>query len=222
MNRRQSSIFRLVSQDKHCTLVFVHLTTLRTATSSFFVTPRSISSTSQQTPTTCLPSTVLKQMQNANTFRSEPLLSHRVLVVGFKFAYSNAISTNSPMFCYESCSSSGPQYYYEPIQVSVSTTTNVTFTCNSTTFIHGHLYEAAFNPNHPQRYLLVGTGYSSAQQRFNVTRRLVASKVYILVITTYFQRDTGSFWVIASSPVVVNMTRMSMSCCLPLFDFPSG
>ena len=129
--------------------------------------------------------------------------------LGYIFAYSNAISTNSPMFCYESCSSSGPQHYYEPIQVSVSTTTNVTFTCNSTTFIHGHLYEADFNPNQPQRYLLVGTGYSSAQQRFNVTRRLVASKVYILVITTYFQRDTGSFWVIASSPVVVDMTRMS-------------
>jgi hypothetical protein len=119
--------------------------------------------------------------------------------------YSNSLSPISPRFVRPS-GNSGNYYYYQAIKVTVHTTGIYTFTSNSSIDTVGCLYNGTFDSVHPSQNLIICQHDDGSGGQFQINRSLLATRLYVLVATTYDPSATGDF-----SITVVGSTSISLT-----------
>jgi hypothetical protein len=113
--------------------------------------------------------------------------------------YSSELTLNSEK--YSRHGGNGDNYYYQAIPIQVNTTGIYTFTTSSTIGdTYGYLYQGNFYPSYPQYNIVTQDDDGSGNNQFRLTATLRSDLTYILVFTTYRERDIGSFSISASGP----------------------
>ncbi len=119
--------------------------------------------------------------------------------------YSGILSSSSPRFTRANINTGN--FYYQAIQVVVSTTGTYTFTSTSSFDAYGYLYDGSFNPLSPSQNLITSDDDSGGGNgQFQITRSFQSGRTYILVATTYSASITGSFSIRATGPASAAMT----------------
>jgi hypothetical protein len=114
-------------------------------------------------------------------------------------SYTGALSSNSQIF-------TRPQdtmqrlFYYQAIQVTVSTAGTYTLTSSSTMDTRGYLYRTSFDPSNSTVNLIADNDDGGGQLQFRMQIHLEPGQTYILVVTTHRDNVTGSFSVSAIGP----------------------
>ncbi len=101
-------------------------------------------------------------------------------------------------------------YYYEAIDMLVSTTGSYTLknTGTSNVAFYGYLYNNSFDVINPLTNLIARTDQTNNKSsQFTITSNLVYGVEYVLVVTTANQSATGAFNITASGPGSVTFVR---------------
>jgi len=141
---------------------------------------------------------------NANTTtQSPPTTSNNTNSV----SYSSTLSSSSSTFTRSGASG---MFYFEAIQISVTTTGTYIFQSGSNFDDYGYLYQTSFNPSNPGSNIVTSDDDSGGSSRFRFSITLQAGTTYILIITTYNSDATGSISVTVSGPARVTLTRLNV------------
>jgi hypothetical protein len=101
-------------------------------------------------------------------------------------------------------SSSGQNYYYDPIKIDISQDGIYQFQNISSLDMDGYLYENSFNSTNVYSNLMNYDDGSGGNFQFSVQISLTSSNSYILVATTFYPFTTGSFSIEVTGPATVN------------------
>ena len=104
--------------------------------------------------------------------------------------YSSILTKNNPKFYRRKSFRS--IFYYEAIQVNVSITGTYTLKSNSTMETYGYLYIHSFSSSNILNNLLIEDDDSGNDNQFQIKYVLQQNIQYVLVVTTYRSRVTGS------------------------------
>jgi hypothetical protein len=120
--------------------------------------------------------------------------------------YSSALTNNSQTYCRQDyCKDT--IYYYEAIQINVSTSGNYSIWSNSNIDTYGYIYDNSFNPSFPTQYLLLyDDGAGNGQFMFTMTLHPLIN--YILVATTFLQNTIGEFTIYATGLAMLSFSRL--------------
>jgi hypothetical protein len=121
--------------------------------------------------------------------------------------YSNALTLNSETFSRNGIN--GSVYYYNAIEVQVTTTGTYTFKSSSSLDTYGYLYRRNFDPSYPASSLMSYDDDGAGSSQFQFANNLRSDIKYILVVTTYGQSTTGAFSIIASGPYDISLKPIS-------------
>jgi len=102
-------------------------------------------------------------------------------------------------------------YYYEAIQLTISTISYYSLTSISLIDTYGCLYSSSFDPSNPTYNLIICDDDSAGSRQFLINQYLNSYTTYILVVTTFSALTLGSFTVQATGPASVGMTSISPS-----------
>jgi hypothetical protein len=91
-------------------------------------------------------------------------------------------------------------YYYHAVEVRVNTTGTYTFKSSSSVDTYGYLYQGNFYPSYPSYNIVTRDDDSAGGGQFQLTASLRSDITYILVFTTFSERTTTAFSIIASGP----------------------
>ena len=105
---------------------------------------------------------------------------------------------------YSRSENSTSTHYYDAIQVIVNTTGTYNFTSSSNIDTYGFLYQGSFYPFEPSINLLVQDDDNAGNGQFKLSVFLQAGVPYTLVVTTFGERVTGEFSIIATGPSAVS------------------
>lgn len=119
--------------------------------------------------------------------------------------YSNALTSTSATFSRDG--TSGSMYYYDAIVITVKTTGTYTLKSSSSFDTYGYLYQSNFYPSYQTYNLISSDDDSAGSSQFQLTNYLQSNTQYVLVFTTYGERITGQFSIIASGPDDVSFTQ---------------
>ena len=120
--------------------------------------------------------------------------------------YSSALTVNSQTYARIGCDMS--KYYYETIEVIVSTSGFYSLSSNGSIITFNYIYKGNFNPFNHGDWLKIN--YTNCNDRqTNLIINLQANTKYILVVTTYFPNVTGTFLVLAWGPNNVTLNTIS-------------
>ena len=92
------------------------------------------------------------------------------------------------------------QFYYQAIQVTVSTAATYILRSNSSIDTRGYFYRTYFNPYDPATNLITEDDDGGGSLQFRIQVRLELGQTYILVVTTHNEKVTGSYSVSAVGP----------------------
>jgi len=118
--------------------------------------------------------------------------------------YSGILSSSSARFTRANINTGN--FYYQAIQVVVSTTSTYNFTSTSSFDAYGCLYDGSFTPLYSSQSLITTDDDGAGSGQFQIDRSLQSGRTYILVVTTYNIGITGSFTIRAGGPASVYMT----------------
>jgi hypothetical protein len=104
---------------------------------------------------------------------------------------------------------SSPGHYYEAIKIIVSTNGTYNLMSFSDMNTYSYLYSRYFYPDNPSLNLLAQDDDSGDNNQFKLTIFLQVDMEYILVVSTFSERTTGSFLITASGPDDVNFVPTS-------------
>ncbi|CAF3781097.1 unnamed protein product [Adineta steineri] len=146
--------------------------------------------------------------------------------------YSGSLSSSSPIFVRPDKSSG--HYYYQAIQVTVSTFGTYIFTSTSSKDTYGCFYSDSFDPSYPLQNLITTDDDGASNSQFRISATLQSSRTYILIITTYDTNTIGSFVITVNGPASVALSAFIPSTALgttitgrlsssnPVFRRPGG
>ena len=120
-------------------------------------------------------------------------------------AYSSVLTENSLMY-FRECKLS--KYYYQTIQINVNVTGNYSISSGSDIDTYGYIYKDKFNPYNTSENLLLKDDGSCGREQFKLTIDLQARTKYILVVTTWFPKVTGTFSIFVSDPNNVSLEHI--------------
>jgi hypothetical protein len=89
--------------------------------------------------------------------------------------------------------------------VTVPTSGTYTFTSDSSLDTYGCLYSYSFDPSDPSRNLITSDDDGGVGNQFQISRALQYGQTYVLVVTTFNNREAGSFSIRAMGPDPVSM-----------------
>ena len=101
-------------------------------------------------------------------------------------------------------------YYYEAIQVTVSTTGSYTFLSSSGIDTYGYLYPNNISGSDLSTSLITSDDDSGGGAQFRFTATLEAGRTYIVIFTTYAGGVTGPFTLTVSGPARVGLARVNL------------
>jgi hypothetical protein len=133
----------------------------------------------------------------------------------FHLAYTSLVPQNS---YFSSLSTSNQIYnrncdkenfYYESIQVKVIKSGYYSFRSYSTMDAYGFIYRNTFNPLNPTENLLQAEGDRDSDLQFRLNIHLSGDMTYVLVMTTYPLKETGTFSITVLGDNKVILERLS-------------
>lgn len=102
------------------------------------------------------------------------------------------------------------KHYYETLTLNVSVTGNYTFTSISNMDMYAYLFYNEFDPlMHCQNLIRDNDDITDDNSNFQIQSILQSSMTYILVITTYYSNETGTFSVVIQGPEKVHIVRVN-------------
>lgn len=101
-------------------------------------------------------------------------------------------------------------FYYQAIEITVSTAGYYTLLCNSAMDTYGYLYNNSFNYLLPDLDILSSDDDSGGNHQFMFTIPLQSLLKYILVVTTLGEEVIGTFSLIATGPGLLSFSRTGM------------
>ena len=111
--------------------------------------------------------------------------------------YAGSLTSTSPSYSREGLYM---RCYYDAIVFTVSIDGIYTLASYSYLDTVGYLYSTYFNPSNTTQNLLTQDDESGGLLQFSLSRQLQSNRVYVLVCTTYWSYDTGSFFINAVGP----------------------
>jgi hypothetical protein len=130
--------------------------------------------------------------------------------------YSSTLSISSQVF-HRPNSDPDEYYYFEAIQVSVSTTGTYIFTSDSAINTMGFLYNSPFDPSNPLTNLITyDDNDGDMPLQFRIEAGLQGGQTYILVVTTHRDSITGSFSISAAGPASLSLMSITPSTSQPI------
>lgn len=125
--------------------------------------------------------------------------------------YSSTLSVSSPRYDRKDGGTS-PFYYFEAIQVIVSTSNTYRFDSNSTIDTFAYLYNQTFDPYNPSLNLLQSDDDGAGSLQFRINISLLSDGSYVLVATTFRGNATAFFSVLAyGGPGNITFTKLNIS-----------
>ncbi|CAF4569530.1 unnamed protein product, partial [Rotaria magnacalcarata] len=119
-------------------------------------------------------------------------------------AFSSELPFNNLKFArldYDGEVTDNASYYYQAIEVVVSTSGMYTFNSHSDFDTMGYLYDTSFDSSKPTEKLIIEDDDSGDEiHQFGFKLFLEAEHTYILVVTTHLEEQTGSFSVSMTGP----------------------
>jgi hypothetical protein len=112
-----------------------------------------------------------------------------------KNVYSSSLSMNNQIYSRDCDNQSR---YYESMQVKVNTTGYYSFLSHSSMNAYGFIYINTFNPLNPLQNLFHADDDSGSSLQFKLNVRLNGGMTYVLVMTTNWLKEIGSFSIIVS------------------------
>ena len=103
----------------------------------------------------------------------------------------------------------GSSYYYQAIQVYISTGGKYTFTSTSSMDTYGYFYSGSFDSSNPSRNFIGSDDDSGGSGQFRVNVTLSYGGTYILVVTTFPPNIIGSFSITRLGPATVRWTSIT-------------
>lgn len=123
--------------------------------------------------------------------------------------YSSDLNSNSSMFARDDYGKIR-SYYYEAIEVNVSTSGYYSIKSNSSINTYGILYTNNFDPYVVNINRQSTDDNSGGNNQFAITFRLENSTKYFLIVTTSTPNVKGAFSVIVTGPSLVNLSRFNV------------
>ena len=130
-------------------------------------------------------------------------------------SYASALSSSSPIFSRPG-DNDERRFYYQPIQVTVSTTGRYIFASTSELDTWGYFYQTTFDPSAPTVNLIADDDNGGAQRQFRIQVYLQSGSTYILVVTTRGEYASGNFLVSARGPASVVFLPFIASTSRPI------
>ena len=128
--------------------------------------------------------------------------------------YSGTLSASSPLFI-RPYGDAG-YYYFQAIQVTVFTNGAYIFTSYSSINIFGYLYDSRVDPSSPQENLIVYNYGGNGGRPFRIEAILDSWRTYVLLVTTNYPMDIGSFWIRVSGPALIDMNSITLPTRRPI------
>lgn len=129
--------------------------------------------------------------------------------------FAGSLSTNSLIF-YRPGGNAHDYYYYQAIQIAVSTNGPYIFTSNGSIDTRGYFYLGSFDPSDPTVHLITSDDDSGDGFQFRIQAFLHAGSTYILVVTTHREYATGNFGLLALGPASVNLMTIIPTTSRPI------
>ncbi len=85
------------------------------------------------------------------------------------------------------------------------------FTSNSSMDTYGYFYNNSFNPSYPSQDFIASNDDGSGGQQFEIKVYLGSGCTYVLVVTTFSVKVTGSFLVAVLGPASVGLNSFRPS-----------
>ncbi|CAF3863381.1 unnamed protein product, partial [Adineta steineri] len=123
--------------------------------------------------------------------------------------YSSVLTTDNQMY---SPRCDRLNYYYETIQISVLTDGFYMIASNGSVPTYGYIYKDSFDPFNPSMNLIPWSWESCSYTTFRLEVDLLVNVKYILVMTTYYPDETGSFSVIIPGLINPDKCLIGGSC----------
>ncbi len=111
----------------------------------------------------------------------------------------------------------GQSYYFQAVQVSVSTNGLYIFMSDSLIDTIGYFYNSPFDPSSPTANLIIDNDDNGdVPFQFRIEAYLETGRTYILVVTTQSASVTGKFSVSAVGLASVSLTSITASTSRPI------
>lgn len=120
--------------------------------------------------------------------------------------YSSSLSTRNQIY-HRYCDKQN--FYYESIQVKVIESGYYSFGSLSSMDVYGFIYRNTFNPLNPAENLLPVDVDSNTNFQFRLNIHLSSNMTYVLIMTTYRLRETGTFSIVVLGTHKVTLERLS-------------
>ena len=100
-------------------------------------------------------------------------------------------------------------YYYAAIELNVIETGFYTIITNGTIGTRRYVYENNFNVFNPRMNLISENEYNGCDRQFETITRLQINTTYVLVVTTRYANERGTFSVLVTGPNNVSLNFIS-------------
>ena len=128
--------------------------------------------------------------------------------------YSGLLSASSAIFSRPGDISN--YYYYQALRVEISITGRYSFTSVSSIDTYGYLYNALFDPSDSSQNFIASDDDNAGGFQFLLTEYLSSTSTYVLLVTTFSPRTTGSFSIRVSGPSSPNLTSFTPVTSRPI------
>ena len=129
--------------------------------------------------------------------------------------YSSELSSSSQIF-YRPDGDLDDYYYFQAIQITVSTAGTYIFTSDSEMDTMGYFYDTSFDPLNPLANLITDDDDDGYILQFRIQVYLQSRHPYVLVVTTHWQTVTGNFSISATGPALVGLSSIVPSTSQPI------
>lgn len=127
--------------------------------------------------------------------------------------YSSSLTINHPR--YARSDNETALFYYEAIQISVTSSENYTIRSNSVSDMYGYLYRNTFDPINSSSNLLTQDDDGGGSGQFHLNVPLQASVTYVLIVTTFHPNELANFSITASDVVKITFNRITVISSAP-------
>ncbi|CAF1402924.1 unnamed protein product, partial [Adineta ricciae] len=118
--------------------------------------------------------------------------------------YAGALTPNSPFF-FRPLNLVNDFFYFQALQVAVSTPGIYIFRSNSSMDTRGYFYQKSFDPSDPTVNLIADNDDGGGSLQFRIQVYLQPGKAYVLVATTHRHQITGDFTILGVGPAFASL-----------------
>ncbi|CAF4180393.1 unnamed protein product [Adineta steineri] len=144
---------------------------------------------------------------------SRPITTTRSPALGTTI--TGRLSSSNPIFR-RPRGDSGYYYYYQAIQVTVSTSGLYSFISTDAMDSFGCLYSDSVDPSYPSQNLITTDDDGAGRGQFRINATLQYARTYVLIVTTYHPSTMGVYMITVNGPSSVILSTFIPSTSRPI------